>query len=192
MNSEDIVTRFLLTSLPTYKSIKTNLNTRASAVIIPIIDINNHAHVLLCKRASHLSHHPGEICLPGGKFEPHDLTLRTTALRELKEELNIESNNVKVLGVLPVHHTLTGFTISPYVALLKPTTQWQNDVNEVQASFLLPLHALSQDHNWQHFTFERNNKLQHLPGFYTPYGLLWGATANIIRHFTRQISLKTA
>ena len=49
--------------------------------------------------------------LPGGKFEINDVNLRTTALRELHEELNIAPHNVQVLGQLPQYSTLTGFTI---------------------------------------------------------------------------------
>ncbi|MEI8616833.1 hypothetical protein P4S63_03055 [Pseudoalteromonas sp. B193] len=46
-------------------------------------------------------------------------------------------NNVNVIGHLPEYSTLTGFSISPYVGLLNKGTTWENDYNEVQASFLL-------------------------------------------------------
>ena len=38
--------------------------------------------VLLTKRASHLTNHPGQVAFPGGKFELQDSTLTNTALRE--------------------------------------------------------------------------------------------------------------
>ncbi|MFM9481395.1 NUDIX hydrolase, partial [Streptomyces scabiei] len=88
-------------------------------------------HILLCKRPNYLKHHPGEICLPGGKRELNDRNLRHTALRELYEELNINSSHVNVIGQLPEYATLTGFTITPFVGVLNPHTQWLEDPNEV-------------------------------------------------------------
>ncbi|MEI8665882.1 CoA pyrophosphatase [Pseudoalteromonas sp. B28] len=114
--------RFLLSPTAAPNQLKDTRKKRASAVMLPIIDIDNHAHILLCKRPTYLHHHPREICLPGGKFEVSDITLRTTALRELKEELNIAQSNVNVLGHLPEYSTLTGFSISPYVGLLNKGT----------------------------------------------------------------------
>ena len=157
--------------------------------MLPIIDINNVAHILLCKRPTYLHHHPGEICLPGGKFEPSDKNLRATALRELKEELNIAPNKVNVIGNLAQYATLTGFDISPFVGLLDSKTTWQNDHNEVQASFLLSIDALNKESNWQPLIFQRFGKKITLQGYQTPHGLLWGATASIIKNFTKQLTL---
>ncbi|MEL0632798.1 CoA pyrophosphatase [Pseudoalteromonas carrageenovora] len=189
MNSEHIRARFQLSPVAAPNQLRDTRKKRASAVMLPIIDIDNHAHILLCKRPTYLHHHPGEICLPGGKFEPSDIKLRTTALRELEEELNIAPSNVTVLGQLPEHSTLTGFSISPFVGLLNKATTWENDHNEVQASFLLSLSDLSNDANWQPLPFQRFGKKITLQGFPTPQGLLWGATASIIKNFTKQLAL---
>jgi 8-oxo-dGTP pyrophosphatase MutT (NUDIX family) len=189
LNSEQIMARFQLspTTAPAYRL--DTAKKRASAVMLPLIDIDDQAHILLCKRPTYLHHHPGEICLPGGKFEASDITLRTTALRELNEELNIAPSNVTVVGQLPQHATLTGFNISPFVGLLHKHTTWENDYNEVQASFLLSLADLVNDANWQPVHFQRSGKIISLPGFATPHGLLWGATALIIKNFTKQLAI---
>jgi 8-oxo-dGTP pyrophosphatase MutT (NUDIX family) len=181
--------RFQLSPTAVPSQLKDTRKKRASAVILPIIDVGNCAHILLCKRPTYLHHHPGEICLPGGKFEPSDINLRTTALRELKEELNIAPSNVKILGHLPQYSTLTGFNISPYVGILSKHTTWENDYNEVQASFLLSLADLSNEANWQPLPFQRFGKTITLYGLITPHGLLWGATASIIKNFTKQLAL---
>ncbi|MEI8668756.1 hypothetical protein P4S65_11080 [Pseudoalteromonas sp. B131b] len=57
--------RFLLSPTAAPNQLKDTRKKRASAVMLPIIDIDNHAHILLCKRPTYLHHHPGEICLPG-------------------------------------------------------------------------------------------------------------------------------
>ena len=189
LNSETISARFQLNRSLAVDQLKDNKKKRASAVMLPLIDIDNEEHVLLCKRPTYLHHHPGEICLPGGKFEINDVNLRTTALRELHEELNIAPQNIHVLGQLPEYSTLTGFTIRPFVGLIKKETVWENDHNEVQASFLLSIKALNNAANWQPLPFERGGKIITLNGFITPHGLLWGATASIIKNFTKQLAI---
>ncbi|MGO2167770.1 NUDIX hydrolase [Pseudoalteromonas sp. AOP31-A2-14] len=192
MNTQQLLARFQL-SAPVQqhdlRSTKLSASKRASAVILPLIDIDNHAHILLCKRPAHLKYHPSEICLPGGKHERSDKTLRDTALRELKEELNIASVDVTIHGKLANYSTLTGFTITPYVGLLAANTHWQADQNEVAASFLLPISALIDVNNWQPLLFTYQGRTITLQGFSTHYGLLWGATANIIKNFTKQLLL---
>lgn len=189
MNTQYIMTRFQLSPITKPVQLKDIQKKRASAVMLPLIDINNTAHILLCKRPTYLHHHPGEICLPGGKFEPSDKCLRTTALRELKEELNIAPSKVNVIGNLAQYPTLTGFNISPFVGILDSTTTWQNDYNEVQASFLLPIDELSKERNWQPLVFQRFGEKITLQGYQTHHGLLWGATASIIKNFTKQLAL---
>ncbi len=81
MNSLHLVARFTLNQqliLPAQFSEQPTKT--ASAVVLPLVDVNNQAHVLLCKRANYLVHHPSEICLPGGKFGQPDIRLRHTAL----------------------------------------------------------------------------------------------------------------
>jgi|TARA_R110000772_G_scaffold6488_2_gene22721 8-oxo-dGTP pyrophosphatase MutT (NUDIX family) len=189
LNSEHIIARFQLSPTAAPDQGIDTPKKRASAVMLPLIDVDDHAHILLCKRPIYLHHHPGEICLPGGKFEASDITLRTTALRELHEELNITPSNVKVFGQLPLYSTLTGFNISPFVGMLNKHTIWENDHNEVQASFLLPLRDLTNEANWQPLPFQRFGKTIILYGYNTPHGLLWGATASIIKNFTKQLAL---
>ncbi|MEH6395764.1 CoA pyrophosphatase [Pseudoalteromonas sp.] len=192
MNSQQLIARFQLTApntdIPAHHAYLQGTQ-RASAVMLPLIDINNIAHILLCKRPTFLNHHPGEICLPGGKHEHSDIDLRNTALRELHEELNIAPEYVSVIGQLPDYSTLTGFTITPFVGVLAANTQWHPDHNEVAASFLLPVNTLANVNNWQPLHFERRGKVITLQGFSTPYGLLWGATASIIKNFTKQLAI---
>ena len=190
MNSQQIIARFSLSQTTERPAtIRFNSEKRASAVMLPLLDVNDEAHLLLCKRPSHLLHHPGEICLPGGKHEEQDDTLLHTALRELNEELNIAAHQVTVHGKLHQYATLTGFTIEPFVCVLSEDTTWQADPNEVAASFLLPLSYLSNQQNWQPLPFVRNGKTITLQGLMTPHGLLWGATASIINNFIKQLAL---
>ncbi len=187
MNSQQIRQRFQL--FRPEAGLTLSASPRSSAVVLPLIDKGNTAHVLLCKRPVHLNHHPGEICLPGGTRDPGDLSLVHTALRELDEELAIASSQIELIGTLPEFSTLTGFTISPFVGILASDTRWQASPDEVEEAFLLPVNVLANEQNWLEFEVFRRGRNITLTGFHTPYGLLWGATARIIRNFTRQLAL---
>ena len=69
--------------------------------------------VLLTKRASHLTNHPGQVAFPGGKFELQDSTLTNTALREAEEEIGLDRSIPQKLGALPNHETITRFLVTP-------------------------------------------------------------------------------
>ncbi|WP_404339412.1 NUDIX hydrolase [Pseudoalteromonas mariniglutinosa] len=190
MNSQYLITRFTLNQpLKAVTPVDQRAKKTASAVVLPLIDVNKQAHILLCKRAAHLTHHPSEICLPGGKFEKNDKNLRDTALRELYEELNISTHNVTVHGQLKQYSTLTGFSITPYVCTLRASTEWVVDHNEVAASFLVPVNALLQPENWQPLPLQLYGRTVILDGFATSHGILWGATASIIKNFTKQLAI---
>ena len=56
--------------------------------------------VLLLRRSSTLSHHPGQIAFPGGGVEPGDSSPFATAVREAAEETGLEPGGVTPLGPL--------------------------------------------------------------------------------------------
>lgn len=188
INCAHIISRFLLTT-PIASHGTPPHPKRRSAVMMLISDSPNGARVLLCKRASHLRHHPSQLCFAGGKQEREDPTLEHTALRELHEELNIPAKQVKVIGRLPEISTLGDVIISPYLGYLKPGTRWQIDQNEVDNAFFIPFSTLSERRNWRSITVERDHKPLTFAGLQTEQGLLWGATERIINQFLHQLGL---
>jgi len=46
------------------------VNFTDAAVLVPVIARKSGASVLLTRRTSHLSSHPGQIAFPGGKIDP--------------------------------------------------------------------------------------------------------------------------
>ncbi|MFY8273282.1 NUDIX hydrolase [Pseudoalteromonas sp. SSDWG2] len=176
-----IISRFSLsapTEISTYRHPK-----RQSAVMMLLSDSPQGAQVLLCKRASHLRHHPSQLCFAGGKQEREDKSLKHTALRELHEELNIPSNKVDVIGRLPQISTLGDVVITPYLGYLQPNTRWQIDQNEVETAFFVPLSTLCLQSNWHTLSVARAKRTLNFKVLNTPHGLLWGATERIIHQF---------
>jgi 8-oxo-dGTP pyrophosphatase MutT (NUDIX family) len=65
--------------------------------------LNSSLELLLMKRTENpRDPWSGQISFPGGHFEPDDVYLHNTAMRELKEETGIQ--NAEIIGALNVHH----------------------------------------------------------------------------------------
>jgi len=85
----------------------------AVAVILhgPTID---DAHVLLVRRATRDGDPwSGHMALPGGRRDREDVDLMATAMRETREEIGLELDARRLLGVLPPVFTVAPMRRSP-------------------------------------------------------------------------------
>ena len=135
--------------------------------------------LLLTKRAARLRHHPGQVAFPGGKLEEGE-TPEAAALREAGEEVGLPPRAARILGRLPAHETVTGFTVTPVLALLDPFDPVP-EPGEVAEAFEVPLvHVLDP----ANFAVEGRRWREQWRRYYAvPYGpyYIWGATARILR-----------
>ena len=143
--------------------------------------------LILTKRASHLKHHPGQIAFPGGKVEPEDGSPETAALREASEEIALPPASVQVLGRLPAHETVTGFTVTPILGHVRDVFAPVAEAGEVEEVFTVPLsHVLDP----RRYVVERRLWRGEWRHFYAvPYGpyYIWGATARILRGLAERV-----
>jgi 8-oxo-dGTP pyrophosphatase MutT (NUDIX family) len=70
--------------------------------------------VLLTRRAATLRAHAGQWALPGGRVDDDEQPV-DTALRELREELDLTLPSSSLLGVLDDYPTRSGYVITPCV-----------------------------------------------------------------------------
>ena len=115
---------------------------RHSAVLVPLLDRPQGPTILLTVRASGLRHHAGQVAFPGGHIEPGDANPAAAALREAHEEVGLDLRWARVLGYLPDQLILTGFRVTPVVALVQPEATLRWDPAEVATAFELPLQVL--------------------------------------------------
>lgn len=137
--------------------------------------------VILTKRSAKLKHHPGQIAFAGGKQDANDANAIAAALREAREEIGLMPDSVEVLGTLPPHETVTGYIVTPVVALVHGAFDPRPELGEVSEVFEVPLsHVLDP----AMFRFEGRRWQGHRRQYFVvPYGpyYIWGATARILR-----------
>ena len=164
-----------------------------AAVLVPLV-LRDVPTVLLTRRGEGLRDHPGQISFPGGRTEESDATVVDTALREAREEVGLAAQHLQVLGCLPTYTTITGFIVTPVVALVRPTFTLQIDPREVAEVFEVPLAFLMAPANHrQHRVNDGGNvrdilsmpwSTEEADGSPTSR-VIWGATAAMLRNLYR-------
>jgi 8-oxo-dGTP pyrophosphatase MutT (NUDIX family) len=154
---------------------------RLAAVLVPVWLRPEGPALILTKRSSRLKHHPGQIAFPGGKVDATDAGPEAAALRESREEIGLDPYRVTILGTLPVHETVTGFAVTPFLGLITGPFTATPEAGEVEEVFTVPLsHVLTP----ARYAIERRQWMGLWRSYYAvPYGpyYIWGATARILR-----------
>jgi 8-oxo-dGTP pyrophosphatase MutT (NUDIX family) len=158
-----------------------------AAVLVPLMDRPSGLTVLLTERSAALPDHPGQISFPGGRIEPGDVDAAAAALREAEEEVGIPTSSVEVLGYLDAHMTLTGFALTPIVALVRPDFEFRIDSKEVAQLIEIPLAFLTDLRNQAYEDRELSGRRLRLPVFHYDGHRVWGATAFMLADLTRRL-----
>lgn len=155
---------------------------RQAAVLVPLIEHDDGLTVLLTKRTDHLDHHPGQISFPGGRIEEDDASPEDAALREAEEEVGLTRDHVDIIGRLDEYVVRTGFSVTPFVGLVKPGFNVVIDDFEVAEVFEVPLAFFMDENNHRRDSRTHNGEVRE---FYAmPYDdyYIWGATAGMLRN----------
>ncbi len=143
--------------------------------------------------------HAGQLAFAGGHKSQEEVNPVETALRELNEETSIESQSVKVIGVLDSVRTSGNKSIIPVVlyidkdpieiiSKLESNGEWDDAI-------LVPYKYLESKSNWSHGISMRESSVVKIRFCSIPASktvstnnsaestLLWGATAQMIWNF---------
>ncbi len=155
---------------------------RASAVLAPLYEDGGEVHVVLTRRAQHLRSHRGEVSFPGGGQDPGEELLET-ALREAREEIDLDPATVEIIGELDHLETVTSRSfIIPFVGALPGRPDVTASPDEVELILHVPLAQLLSDgvyreERWGLMPLDRPLSFFEIPG-----DTIWGATAFMLRN----------
>ncbi len=174
---------------------------RQASVLVPLVVRESGLQLLLTRRDPRLSVHAGQISFPGGGRDPDDRDAVHTALREAEEEIGLAPAAVETLGCMPLYTTVTGFAVTPVVALVDPRAPWRPQQTEVAEVFEVPLAFLMNPAHHELRGWDTPEAAAGVPGagpgrrvfFAMPWRdertgqqyFIWGATAAMIRNLYR-------
>ena len=114
---------------------------RAAVGVVLLPDTSDRACFVLTRRLSTLRRHAGQWALPGGRLDPGETPI-TAALREVREEINLDLAPDAVLGRLDDFVTRSGHLISSFVVWAPGEAIVVVNPDEVDAAFRVPLSEL--------------------------------------------------
>lgn len=168
---------------------------RKAAVLIAITDSDN-PELIYTLRSNKVGSHGGEVSFPGGMFEDEDSSLEQTALRESEEETGLDKTKVNILG--PIDTVVSRFNISvtPYVGIIPDDLELNDNSDEIEACFRVPLSFLLKDIRHRNDEINRNGDKFFMPAYEYDSYIIWGLTAMMTVDFLNialdaRIDLKT-
>lgn len=165
-------------------------NLIEAAVLIALRPGPNGLEVLLTRRSEELRQHAGQISFPGGRMDPEDLDLVTTALRETWEEVGIPPAQVTIYGSLLRIPMVSGYAVTAYVGEFPEDTVLTMNPGEIDELIVAPLRDLSdlRIHRVEEQVW--NGTL--LPVHFFDYQdhLVWGATGFMLHEFFKYLGLR--
>lgn len=178
----------ILNDLKKVLSSEINLDIHSTSKLSSVLIIihNDPPKILMTKKSSHLKIHAGEIAFPGGKFEEDDDNLLHTAIRETKEELDLDIPKHQIIGQLePVKTLNSNFTIVPFISIIDslPTITCNSEVESILDIPVLPfLNTLRDDPDPSH------NLIQEMYTFTFKEHIVWGASARMLKQIVDKMS----
>lgn len=154
---------------------------RPAAVLVAVVDHGDSTAVLLTQRTRSLRTHSGQIAFPGGAVDPDDVSVEAAALREAEEEIGLTASYVDTVGRLPDYLTVSGFRITPVLAVVRDRYPVAINRREVDDVFEVPFDFLMNPNN--HIRESRHWQGQERHYYTMPYRdrFIWGVTAGILR-----------
>lgn len=158
-----------------------------AAVLIALVERPSGLSVLYTERSPDLRSHSGQIAFPGGKIDATDDGAAEAAIREAREEVELDPADARVLGYLPQYFTGSNYLITPVVAVVDPHRPFIPNPSEVKSVFEVPLEWLMDRRNFGTYRIRRGER-EHTT-WQIRHGdfVIWGITANLTHRFHEQV-----
>jgi len=157
---------------------------REAAVLVAITDRPDPG-VILTHRSHGLRDHGGQIAFPGGRIDDGE-DARAAALREAWEELRLDPAQVRILGEADHYRTITGFGVTPVIAVIPPDLPLVANPGEVDDWFEAPLAFLLDPANHLSRSALYNGRQRSYYEIMWQERRIWGATAAMLVNLSRR------
>jgi 8-oxo-dGTP pyrophosphatase MutT (NUDIX family) len=146
---------------------------------------DNELCIALILRQEYEGVHSGQIALPGGRFEKEDINGENTALREAREEIGINPQEVTILGKLTdLYIPPSNYLVLPFVGFSAKEPIFKADPVEVDKIIIIHIRDLIDPDKIKKMEFIVGNGLKlKAPSYVINGHTIWGATAMILSEF---------
>ena len=163
---------------------------RLAAVLGPLVEDPEPA-LVFTRRAADLSRHAGEISFPGGLQDPGE-TLIETALRESREEIDLDPAVVEIVGALPpVPVRVSSILVVPFVGMMRTLPALTRSAGEIDEVLTFPVRRLARIESAMELVREDG-------GVWTGWAyelegsLIWGATGLMVHDLLEVLRKETS
>lgn len=157
----------------------------AAAVLVALTDRPDPGLILTVRRED-MRTHAGQIAFPGGRIDPGEDAVHA-AIREAEEELGIDRSLVEPVGALDDYRTVTGYVVSPVIAVIPPDLPLAPHEPEVADWFEAPLLHLLDPGNRSLQTAVSAGRERRYWQIEWKDRRIWGATAAMLVNLSRRL-----
>ena len=159
-----------------------------AGVLVPVVARPAGPSLLLTKRSMTLNKHAGQIAFPGGRADPADADIVSTALREAWEETGISADFITPVGGLEPIESITDFLMVPTVAVVREGFIAIANPGEVDEIFEVPLEFVLNAANHVQKSMTIAGATRYFYSIvYRSYDI-WGATARILVNLSHHLA----
>jgi 8-oxo-dGTP pyrophosphatase MutT (NUDIX family) len=173
--------------IPRDSNVEIGDHTRVSAAVLIAVTDRPEPHIILTQRPDTMRKHPGQVAFPGGRVDADDVDVIAAALREAEEEVGLFAHQVQIIGTMDIYHTITGYEITPVIAVAQEDIALVANQDEVSAIFEVPLSFLLDARNHQTREVIWNGQPRHYYEMHWEGRRIWGATAAMIVNLSRRL-----
>jgi len=167
-------------------------NAKIGCVLLTLWQELDVWHTALIRRTENpRDRHSGQISFPGGRHEAGDGSFAYTALREAKEEIGIDPQQVEILGEMTdLYIPVSNFMVRPFVGVLSEPPAFRLQPGEVEQVFVpsIPHFQDPSCRSTADVMVGGQLLVREVPCFMIEDRPIWGATAMILSEFLELIS----
>lgn len=155
---------------------------RAGVMALFYPDKRQQTKLVLILRNTYNGVHSGQIGFPGGKFQPNDVSLEKTAIRETSEEIGIPEQSIEIIKQLTeVYIPPSNFYVQPFLGIIKDIPTFNKQDDEVEEIIQVLLNHLFNEVNVINTSVETSYKVKvEVPAYKLNGHIVWGATAMML------------